>query len=322
MGQVFSSTTGRGCELVANNTQSRLVKVLSQVEGWAQDNWPPNGWLKQYLSQEIDRPGLAADDLYAFGMLACSQGLLEAKMGDTSEAIKQMTFGFARRGVACAVRIQRLKGTGRIAIQDLDGLTDLMLGTMALGRPDVSKILYHTAIAGIEGGYGVHDGHDLEIGTTLRYSGFGLSIISNWIGEPLDLDKHALPRDPAWAPLVSQWRDPDPNKVLSALLVACDVHLSRIAVTHREHETIPEEFEFSTPLLAVHPTEILAVLRLRDLLGLPNPAQIDHPLMQTPYAQLTCTPAFLSSHGVRDELLENFLDTVRRRHPDVIPDGL
>ena len=33
-------------------------------------------------------------------------------------------------------------------------------------------------------------------------------------------------------------------------------------------------------------------------------------------------PTFLSSNGVRDDLLENFLDTVRRRHPHVIPDGL
>ena len=303
-------------------TKSRLDKTLPKVEAWAKDMWPPNGWLEQYISGEINRPGLAADDIYALGMILCAQSLPYAKQGQLSESIQHMANGFARRAIAEAISVERLKGTTEVAVADLDGLTNLMFGTIALGRPDIAKILYQTVLVGIEGGYGVHDGHDLEIGTTLRYAAFGLSIISNWLGQPLDLDKHALPRDPPWGPLVSQWREPDPNRFLPALLTACDVHVDRIAVTYREHETIAEQFEFATPLLAVHPTEILAVLRLRDLLGLPNPTQIDHPLMQTPYAQITCTPEFLASQGQRDELLEKFLDTVRQRDPQVLSGGL
>ncbi len=302
--------------------KSRLEKTLPKVEAWAKDMWPPNEWLEQYISGEIDRPGLAAIDMYKFGMLLCSRSLLFAKQEQVIDSVVNMSSGFTRRAISYTIQIERLKGTTRVAVADLDGLTNLMFGTIALGRPDIAKILYQTILAGMEGGYGVHDGHDLEIGTTLRYAAFGLSIISNWLGQPLDLDKHALPRDPAWGPLVSQWREPDPNRFLPALLTACDVHVDRIAVTYREHETIAEQFEFATPLLAVHPTEILAVLRLRDLLGLPNPTQIDHPLMQTPYAQITCTPEFLASQGQRDELLERFLETVRRRDPAVLPKGL
>ncbi|MGQ1887835.1 hypothetical protein [Serratia marcescens] len=303
-------------------TKSRLDKTLPKVEEWAKDMWPPNGWLDQYISGEIERPGLAADDLHALGMIQCAQSLLFAKQGQLSESIQHMANGFARRAIAEAISVERLKGTTRHATGDLDGLTDLMFGTIALGRPDVAKSLYLAALGGIEGGYGVRDGHDLPIGTTLRYAAFGLSIISSWLGQPLDLDKHALPRDPAWGPLVSQWREPDIEKFLPALLSACDVHVDRIAVTYREHETIAEQFEFSTPLLAVYPAEILAVLRLRDLLGLPNPGRIDHPLMLTPYAQITCTPEVLASQGLRDELLERFLETVRRRDPAVSPKGL
>ncbi len=228
-----------------------------------------------------------------------------------------MASGFARRAIAETISIERLKGTDRIAIGDLDGFTDLMFGTIALGRPDVAGVLYSTVVAGLEGGYGVNS---LGLGSTLRYSAFGLSIISDWFGQPLDLDKHALPRDPAWGPLVSLWRDPDPDKLLPALIATCDVHVARIARTERESDS--GNFEFDTPLLAVHPTEILAVLRLRELLGLANPRQIDHPLMQTPYAQITCVPLFLTSRGIRDELLDKFLDTVRRRDPQVLPKGL
>ena len=302
--------------------KSRLDKTLPKVDAWAKDPWPPSKRLENYLSGEIDNPGLAAIDLYKHGMVQCCQALLDARKGAIRNAILYMASGFTRRAVATAIEITELKGTGRHIINRLDIVTNLMLGAIAFGRPDVAKSLYTEAVAGLQGGYGPRDGHNPPIGTTLRYAAFGMTIISNWLGQPLDLDRYALPRDPAWAPLVSQWRDPDPNKVLSALLSACDVHVDRIAITYREHNTVPEQFEFFTPLLAVHPTEILAVLRLRDLLGLPNPTQIDHPLMQTPYAQLTCTPAFLSSQGMRDDLLESFLDTVRRRHPDVIPDGL
>ncbi|MGV8401400.1 hypothetical protein ACV33W_19450 [Pseudomonas aeruginosa] len=302
-------------------TKSRLDKTLPKVEAWAKDPWPPRSWFDEYLSGGGEA-GLAAADLYRHGMLMCCQSLLDANRGQVGHAVEHMAFGFARRATAEAVGIERLKGTTRNVTEDLDGLTDLMFGTIALGRPDIAKSLYLTILVGIEGGYGVRDGHDLPIGSTLRYAAFGLSIISNWLGQPLDLDKHALPRDPAWGPLVSQWREPDIDKFLPALLSACDVHVDRIAVTYREHETVAEQFEFSTPLLAVHPTEILAVLRLRDLLGLPNPGRIDHPLMQTPYAQITCTPEFLASQGQRDELLEKFLSTVRQRDPQVLPAGL
>ncbi len=231
-----------------------------------------------------------------------------------------MASGFARRAIAKAVSIERLKGTDDIAIGDLDGFTDLMFGTIALGQPDIAKALYSTVIGGLGGGYGVNDGHNQDIGTTLRYAAFGLSIIGDWLGQPVDLDKYALPRDPAWGPLVSLWRTPDPDTLLPALLAACETHVERIARTERESDS--GNFEFDTPLLAVHPTEILAVLRLRDLLGLANPRQIDHPLMQTPYAQITCVPLFLTSRGIRDELLDKFLDTVRRRDPQVLPKGL
>ena len=53
--------------------------------------------------------------------------------------------------------------------------------------------------------------------------------------------------------------------------MACDTHVERIALTERESDS--GKFEFGSEFLAVHPTEILAVLRLRDLLGLPNPAK-------------------------------------------------
>lgn len=118
--------------------------------------------------------------------------------------------------------------------------------------------------------------------------------------------------------LVAHWREPDPVKLLPILLQACDTHVERIAVTEREANALSRDFEFRSVFHAVHPTEILAVLRLRDLLSLPNPIEINHPLMQTPYAAITCCPGEVTE---RDELLERYIATVRLRDPHVLPPG-
>ncbi|MBB1627506.1 hypothetical protein A9974_19925 [Achromobacter sp. UMC71] len=175
-------------------------------------------------------------------------------------------------------------------------------------------------MAGLRGGYGVRDGHNPHNRTTLRYSAFGLGLIGDWLGQPLDLEQHALPADPTWQPLVSLWREPDLDRLLPALLMACDAHIARIGHTEREAES--KDFEFCTPLLAVHPTEILAILRLRDQLDLPNPERISHPLMQTPYARITCRAADLVHANKPDALLDRFLEVVRQRDPDAVPAGL
>ncbi|WP_400564415.1 hypothetical protein ACFELC_23710 [Pseudomonas aeruginosa] len=305
--------------MASSTRKTRLNKTLSIVDDWAKDNWPPHGWLEEYLSGDGEI-GLAAIDLYTLGIHQCCSSLIQVKQQKFTEALVCMASGFSRRTIAKIVSIERLKGTDRKAIGDLDSFTVLMLGSIALGLPNIAKVMYSTIVAALESGYGVNDGHNLDIGTTLRYAAFGLSIIGNWLDQPLDLDKYALPRDPAWGPLVSLWRDPDPDRLLPALMAACDLHVARIALTERESDS--GNFEFDTPLLAVHPTEILAVLRLRELLGLANPTGIEHPLMQTPYARITCSPIFLTSRNSRDELLERFLATVRQRDPQVLPRGL
>ncbi|KAA9001379.1 hypothetical protein FJU30_09200 [Affinibrenneria salicis] len=63
----------------------------------------------------------------------------------------------------------------------------------------------------------------------------------------------------------------DLDKFLPVLLGACDTHVERIAVTEREASQRAQQFEFNSVFLAVHRTETLAVLRLREIAGLTNP---------------------------------------------------
>ncbi|WP_241774767.1 hypothetical protein [Pseudomonas protegens] len=279
----------------------------------------PTTSFEEYL-EGVSNIGLAVSGLsglFVLGMDEINQSLLAAAAGKWNLASQHLTYAFARMLYAKAIGINNVKGTNRKTTGDLDSSTHLMLGAIATGQPELVKPYHETIFAGIEGGYGIRDGHNPPLDSTLRYAAFGLSIIGDWLDQPLDLEKHALPRDLAWGQLVANWRNPDPEVLLPALLLACDTHVERIALTERESDS--GKFEFSSEFLAVHPTEILAVLRLRDLLGLPNPKEIDHPLMKTPYAAITCLPGAVTE---RDKLLEQFLAVVRQRDPQVLPVGL
>lgn len=300
---------------MTKKTASRLDKVSSQVDEWASHPWPPYGWLEAYIngSEEL---ALANVDLYKFGMIEVSKSLLSVKSARGDIAIQHMAFGVARMLCSELTSISAMQDSDQLITDDLDGVAHLLLAAVATGQQQYVRPFYTAALAGMAGAYGVHDGHNPPPGTTLRYAAFALSIIGDWLGMPIDLDAHALPRDPAWGQLVALWRDPDPEALLPALLLACDTHVERIAVTEREANALSRDFEFASVFLAVHPTEILAVLRLRDLLGLPNPVTIDHPLMQTPYATITARPGEIAD---RDELLERYLATVRQRDPQALP---
>ncbi|WP_196491037.1 hypothetical protein [Burkholderia cepacia] len=303
---------------MAKASKTRLDKVLPEVQAWSTDMWPLTGSLDEYLGGG-SRVIFATSDLFKAGMMSVGNSLLAAQSGQWPQANQHMTSGFARMLYSLMIDVMALKGTGRSIIFDLDTITETMLGAIAMGQPQLVKPFHQAVFAGIDNGYGVDDGHKPPLGSTLRYAAFGLSIIGDWLGQPLDVDKHALPRDPAWGLLVAHWREPSPDKLLPILLNACDTHVERIAVTGREVDTQSAKFEFGSVFEAIHPTEILAVLRLREMVGLSNPDHIDHPLMQTPYARITCRPGELL---LQDDLLNRFLSTVRQRDAQVLPPGL
>ncbi|MCO7634922.1 hypothetical protein NJF54_24180 [Pseudomonas guariconensis] len=294
----------------------RLKKSLKDTPEWAARDLP----LQTYrIFDYIDGKEIIAiscDEIFRIGMNDIGKSLLMATQAPGSEPTETLASAIRKILLANAIIIHDLKETNRLGLDDLDGITHIILVALSTGQFNLIEPLHRAVFAGLENGYGVSDGHDLPIGTSLRYAAFGLAIIGDWLGKPLDLDKHALPRDPAWGQLVAHWREPDPEKLLPVLLAACDTHVERIALTSRELDS--GNFEFGSPFEAVYPAEILAILNLRRSLGLTNPF-IDHPLMKTPYAALTCPPG---THFEKDELLERFLLAARKHDPEAVPEGL
>ncbi|MGE6473290.1 hypothetical protein [Serratia proteamaculans] len=228
----------------------RLEKSLHKATPWASGRSFPTTDFEEYLEGKGD-VGAAVDGifgLFALGMQEVNQSLLAAGRGQWRVSNQHMAHAFTRMLYAKTIDIRNVKDTGDETIGDLDGATHLMLGAIATGQPELVKPYHDTVFAGIEGGYGIRDGHKSPIDSTLRYAAFGLSIIGDWLGQPLDLEKHALPRDLAWGQLVANWRHPDPDVLLPALLVACDTHVERIALTERESDS--GKFEWTCSLAA------------------------------------------------------------------------
>ncbi|MCE0918215.1 hypothetical protein [Pseudomonas sp. NMI760_13] len=295
---------------------TRLAKSLANIKIWAGGGLIADLDTIEYYTNKNERLVVACDEIFLLGKNEIGASLQSAPDQSHLEQTNKLAAGIRKILIADSMIIRTLLNSNSTGIDDLDNVTHIMFCALATGQFAIIEPFHRAVFAGINGGYGIEDGHNLPLGTTLRYAAFGLAIIGDWLGKPLDLDKHALPRDPAWGQLVAHWREPDPEKLLPILMAACDTHVERIALNSRELDS--GNFEFGSPFEAVYPAEILAILNLRRSLGLSNPF-IDHPLMTTPYAKLTCPPG---TRLEKDELLERFMAAVCKYDPQAMPEGL
>jgi hypothetical protein len=152
-----------------------------------------------------------------------------------------------------------------------------------------------------------HDGfNDADDIWHRRTQHFILRLIGNWQGWPQRKGPSCAFDEPIFNALVEHWRTSDPDDLAPLLLAACDRHT---------HQARPDSnrafFDLPRPGMEYDPFEILAVLKLRDMHGLPNPT-LDHPLMNTPLGQL---PPSVPPYS--DELLEGVLARARQEFPDL-----
>lgn len=249
--------------------------------------------------------------LYRLGMEEVGLSLLAAEKSELQQAKLHMHVGITRRITAKILEIIYFSSKNRTTFSSLDSITFDLFNAISIGNLEAALPFQRLISDALEKGYGVKNGHQYAGPMTLRYAAMGLAIVYDWLEQPLDLDRLGLSRDPAWGELVANWKEADPERLQPILMAACDVHMERIWLNQRDAEA---EFEFSSPFMALHPTEILAVLRLRDALGLLNPT-LDHPLMRTPYAQITARANEIEQ---RDEVVENLLSVISTRNPEIM----
>lgn len=139
-----------------------------------------------------------------------------------------------------------------------------------------------------------------------RTQAFVLRLIADWQGWPQRDWRQWVFDEPIFNALIEHWRTPDPNALRPLLIAACDRHT---------HESKPggsaSGDDISNAAFWYDPFEVLAVMRLRQLQGLPNPV-VDHLLMNTVLGKL---PEPVAPYN--DTLLEGVVARARLAHPDL-----
>jgi hypothetical protein len=127
---------------------------------------------------------------------------------------------------------------------------------------------------------GLHEGLFYGVDST-SVAPFIFDLFASWKGIDLKWDGMSIKRATAYDNFLMVWETQDMDAFMSGLLAAADYHMQRSQCLNDE-----DFFEFDCYLDRVHAVEIFAVLRLRQIKGLPIPLSIDHPVMNTPLAML------------------------------------
>ena len=157
----------------------------------------------------------------------------------------------------------------------------LLAKAFALGLIDEGEAIGRDSLIGLKDGrfYGVERNN---------LTPFVLSVFARWKDIALPPEEFSFVIPEAYREL-SQNLSADSDELQPAIVKACDFHLTR-SKDHTDEET----YEFSDPVNAIYPVEILFVLRVRKLLGLNNP-YVDHPLLNSPLGKLPDTKCSLRS---------------------------
>lgn len=114
---------------------------------------------------------------------------------------------------------------------------------------------------------------------------FVLRLVREWQGIPQGKTPDWMKAEPAFEALLKNWRTKDPEKVRPPLLAALDRHTWQTQNRSYAADSLPTSSDHYETTQAYEPYEVLAVMKLREMHGLENPA-IKHILTSTPLGQL------------------------------------
>jgi hypothetical protein len=276
----------------------------------------PGGQLPQPdVFKGFGPPKFKNDAMGRYGQRSLYASLVFAHRGETESAALHLWQGTTRLLYDTHFLLLRrrslppadLKKRHRLS---LDGAVRVAIQAIAVGHLDgardyASLLLDCISSTDLVLGDGARSKDDPEH----RYAALGLRILSDWLGRSVNLpDRGRIPDVPAWLDLAMHWRDPDPQRVRSLLLAACDAR--RELIGNGIDETDRRSCEFHRPFEALYPAEIFAVLELRTHLGLPNPA-LDHDVLRLPFAIQPSLAARIGG-SQRDDTLIKFDRMLRK----------
>ncbi|MBO3275762.1 hypothetical protein [Pseudomonas schmalbachii] len=152
-------------------------------------------------------------------------------------------------------------------------------------------------------------------GTLYRHFWFLVHLACEVEELTIDTSLYSYPKSLApYDEVLADWKTTDLGKVSQMVQRMADFH----AQHSREDSRGREVYEFENEERWLFPYEIFAFLRLREWLGLKNPHEFDHPLMQQPLGCLPCEPGIPLARP-ETPLLDQVIAKFNQQYPNSIP---
>ncbi len=169
----------------------------------------------------------------------------------------------------------------------------LMAHALALGRLDEAATVGRILAAGIAEGMVSGEGASV-------LGSFMMQLYSRWRRQPLPQYRRDAADPGDYRRLLDTWSLQDEVAFTAAVKAACDFHTQLSGDLDSE-----QYYEYTNEAWRLYPVEILAVLRLRQALGLSMP-EVSHPLLDSPLGVL-----YEPQSPPPDPLLERVIEKYR-----------
>jgi hypothetical protein len=180
------------------------------------------------------------------------------------------------------------------------GKLDLNDACICLARLVALGWLENAETIGAELTCGVNNGLFYGLGQT-SLGPFILGLYAQWKNVAISAEGVTMRHADIYDKVIHCVKLPGMSELTGALMDACDFHIAR-----SRSYTDEESFEFDQYINRIYPAEILMVLEIRRILGLPVP-ELKHPLMSLPMLSLRNGQPFLG-----DVLLERVVAIMQK----------
>lgn len=236
----------------------------------------PTAEIESYLSRhgESDGGDAASELLWIFlwRLRQALIDLLDEKPDAPADMNRAHLYDFWRFRIRSAIFLQAAGRKRRAAFRFSEaGL--LMAHALALGRFDEAATVGRILAAGIA--EGMVSGEGVSV-----LGSFMVQLYSRWRRQPLPQYRSEAADPGDYRRLLDTWSLQDEVAFAAAVEAACDFHTQLSGDLDNE-----QYYEYTNEAWRLYPVEILAVLRLRQALGL-NVPEISHPLLDSPLGVL------------------------------------
>lgn len=296
-------------------TVEKLEEVIREIQGWVNDPFNKDFMFKRPLAKLNEfssgmelKMGEVLEALTALSHWYASRGIVEVCAGESNRRLCDsfwcdsfyntiMWFSFQKEKnqrtgslLRAVLGRKRVQPNPRISFHD-QGL--LIAKAFSLGLVTEGEAIGQNSLTGLKEGcfYAVSE---------TKMTPFVLSLFAKWQNIILQDEQFPFTIPEPYEELLRKLHQ-HPDEIHSAVVNACDFHLSR-----SKENTDQETFEFSSPIYAIYPVEILFFMRVRQLLGLCNP-EINHPLLNSPLGKLPVDGCSMnpSLRPIQEKIQEN-----------------